>query len=213
MMNHTLEADLKEYCKTLNGELFAEKLYQPLCNLAVSILNKNNYGLKREIDELIQDMVAEASIKLPKYYNSEKGTAKVMAYIIMKQFLCHEAIYNSKAKRNLTKKMYIEDIENEAGSICHVIEVEIDEMHLKRNSLLQNEAIFEKLRSALHKKVANTIIDCIKHPENYKCDKFSYINAIAKQHKTTPTTVYNVIRAMRDLMFKFENEEVNTNYC
>ncbi len=200
MINHTLEADLKEYCKTLNGELFAEKLYQPLCNLAVSILNKNNYGLKREIDELIQDMVAEASIKLPKYYNSEKGTAKVMAYIIMKQFLCHEIAYNSKLKRNPAKTVYIEDLEAETGNVCHVIEVEIDEMALMKQSLLEKRELFYRLESALHQKVANTIIEYIEHPELYKCKKFSYIKNIAKECRTSTKTIYTVIKLMRGLM-------------
>lgn len=197
MINHNLEQDLQEYCNNIDSQLFEDRLYQPLINLAKSILTKRNIKIT---DELIADMVSECSIKLPEYYNKNKGTAKNASYILMDQFLLNKLSFENKQKRNKNKVIYIEDIENSDEHISKLIVVEINELEAMKATLLQNRSLFQRLKKKLHRKVALKIIDAIENPNNYKSNKQSFTISIAKHCKVKSTVVYSVIRNMREIM-------------
>lgn len=194
-INSNLETDLRNYCKTFDGELFEEKIYMPLRYMASHIISKNKF-IKENIEELINDCVAYASIKLPDWFDENKGmSAKSLSYIIMKQYIHQIYKFNTTKKRNSSLTIFIEDI-NPENYPAHLTIIEFDELKAMKDRLLEHQSLFEKIENKLHRKISGIIIDCILHPENYKENKNSFIPNIAKKAKVNPCTVHQAIKSM-----------------
>lgn len=206
MINKSLEEHLRLYCvKVLANEdvnqLFETQLYQPLRFLASSILSKSTIPQKEFTDDLINNMVAECSIKLPECFDATRGTAKIMSYIIMSQYISHIFKFNNNGKRNNSRTVYLEDIKNiDSPDICRVIKVEVDVLTNMKELLTEHKHIFDKLNCILHRVIAYNIIDCIDNPNNYVCEFNSYVKSIAKKSKASPVVVRTVIRKMSEMM-------------
>lgn len=202
MENTNLEIDLRSYCKNQNSDLFSDKIYDASRYLASSICLKYKIP-SEEIEETILEMVAEASIKLPEYYDDKKGMAKNMLYIIMKQYLLHKFKFDQRMKRDKKKLVFIEDLNDIDinNKISKLIEVEIDELELQKNILLNNsDFIIERLEKILHKKIAGHVIECIKSPEKYITKKGTKTFSIAKKCKTNMNVVRRTLSRMNEIV-------------
>jgi hypothetical protein len=194
-INPTLEQNLRDYCKTQDSNLFEEKIYNAARYHAASICKKYNIS-SNEIEETIQDMVAEMSVKLPKCYDEKRGMAKNMMYVLMSQSVIHKFRIDQAMKRDKKRLIYLEDLNDVdiESKISKLIEVEIDELQLQKNILLTNkEFLIEKLENMLHKKIAFHVIACIEDPEKYKTRKGTKTFSIAQKSKASIHIVRRVI--------------------
>lgn len=199
-INYNLETDLRMYCKTLDGQLFEKQLYNPLTYLAKSICASNRIT-KQEIENgIVEDMVSHAATRLPEYYDETKGNAKAAVYVLMSQYLSNQRSYNNKQKRSSVKTLYIEDLEHSDDHICALVQVEIDELTLMKQTLLQHRNLFKRLKTKLHRKIANKIIEAIEFPERFSSNKQSFTTSIAKRCGVAPNAIYTVIGNMREII-------------
>ena len=196
-INSSLEQDLINYCQTHDSYLFETNLYLPLKYLAASICQRMKLSKKEYQDGLIDDMVSTCAIKLPEVFDIKKGKAKSMAFIIMSQYILQLKQYNKKQKRDSKKTIYLEDMESD---LALVYEIQIDEFQLMKNSLLENKALFESIKSKVDKRIALKIIDIIENPDNYQSYFNSYTVEIAKCCNTKALRVYKVIKTMKQMM-------------
>lgn len=202
MINSNLENDLKEWCKTSNDQLFTDFIYQPLRYLAVDILSKYKYNVKSEDrDNIINDMVSTVCIKLPECYDESRGKCKSMVYIIMKQYLIQNYNFNSKQKRDITKTLFLEDLDNDMDRI---IEIELDEFQLMKNTLLENKHLLLKLKSKLNIRIVTSIINAIENPLEYQSNMNSFIGNISLKCNTNARKVHSVIHEMKKIMVRIK---------
>lgn len=199
MINSTLEADLRLYCKTIDGNLFQEKLYQSFKYMAAYICKKREVSTN-DIEDMITDMVSHAAITIPVYYNESKGTAKAALYILLNQYLLQKINHGKQQKRDRKKLIFIEDIENFDGYTASVIEIEVDLFTFNKHTLKEKQQLFKKLNDKLHNKVVDKIIQAIQEPSKFKQTKFSYVNDIAKKCNTRKTKVYETIKYMHAIV-------------
>lgn len=199
LMNNNLEEDLKFYCKTLDGDVFADKLYGPLTYIAKSICGKK-MSKKETQDNIVDDMVSHCSVELPIYYKEDKGKAKCAAYILMAQYLLKQKKFQSQQKRDRKKTIYIEDMKSFDG----ILEIEIDLFEFQKTSLLEKRIIFKVIEDKLHSKIMSKVIDCIEYPNKYKSNYNSYIQDIAKKCKCKIADVYETLVIMKKLMDFYE---------
>jgi hypothetical protein len=192
MINSNLESDLQEYCKTLNSCLFEDKIYLPLTYLAKSICSKRKVKQYEYDCGVVEDMVSTAITKLPEYYKPNKGKAKAAAYVLMSQYLLNRLMKNHEQSK---KTIFIEDTEE--TELCRVVEVEIDDLELMRQTLNEHSDLVKRIKNKLHRKVARTIIAAINDPNKFRSNKNSFTISISKKCNISPQTVYHAVRAMR----------------
>lgn len=191
-----LEESLREFCKSKDGKLFEEKLYEPLTKMANYICTKRKITKREFQDGIVSDMVSVAAIQLPQFYDETKGLAKNSAYILMNQYLLQQREYKNKNKRNYTKTFYIEDMEHNGV----LIEIEFDELKYMKSELLERKKLFEALENPLYRTISSKILECIEKPELYECVQNSYIKSIAKKAETNIQQVYAAIKEMRKII-------------
>ena len=191
-INSNLESDLRNYCRTLDTHLFEDQIYFPLTYLARSICAKRKVKQYEYDCGIVEDMVSTAILKLPEVFDEKRGAAKSMAYIIMSQYLINRLIRNHEQSK---KTIFIEDVEE--GDLCKVIEVELDDITLMKQTLNEHKDLVKRIKNKVHRKVAKTIIDAINNPEKFQTNKHSFTISISKKCKTNPQTIYQVVRAMR----------------
>lgn len=207
-INSSLESDLKEFCITRDSKLFQNKLYNPLRYLASSICSKQKVNNRELIDGIVADLVSECSIKLPETYDPDKGSAKVMAYVIMNQYLGQKRQFNNKQKRSVKNTFYIEDMKISDKYPTSIIQITVDETYdveEMKDILIKNEHLFKEIDNKLNRKIAFSIIDCIKDPKKYKSNLNSYTVDIKNKCKCSISDVYFTIKIMKNIMKTCEN--------
>ena len=207
MINKSLEQDLRTWCKTGDNTLFEKSIYGPLTNLAKSIIIKR-FNKCEDYDERVTDMVSECSVKLPLKFNENKGTAKVLSYVIMDQFILNQIESNKKQKRSIINKtIYIEDIENGVDGITHLIEIEVDLTEYQKKTLMEKKELFDRLDNETHRKISKVILDAIENPNNYKKVNNSFTSDIAEKCLVSVLVVRNTINQMRKLVQELNLQE------
>jgi hypothetical protein len=203
MINPTFEENLKEYCLTLDSDLYEEKIYLPLTYMARSICEKRGVEDRDYSDGIVEDMVSHVTVKLPEYYCPDKGTCKATVYVLMDQYLVRKQMRDSCQKRDRKKIIYIEEMPGEENGICKLMEIDVDEMKLMKSLLLEHRDIFRSMRGMKKRKIVDTIIDAICNPNEYKTNPdaciSSYVKDIAGRCKVNRTTVQRVLKEMRVL--------------
>jgi len=195
-INNNLEEDLQSYYNTQDSDLFEDKLYLPLKYMAASICKK--FGIKQDIDEVINDMVSSSILKLSNSYDKSKGTTKAAIYIYMSQYLSKQLQYNNRNKRSSLKTLYIEDLNKYDGHTVHLIEVEVDELIMMKQTFLEKQEIFKQLKTKLQRKIAEEIINFVESGSNEYVS--NYAEYIASKCKCSDKSVYSTIIFMRNLM-------------
>jgi len=203
MINPSLEENLKEYCLTLDSDLYEEKIYLPLTYLARSICEKRRIEPRDYSDGIVEDMVSHVTVKLPDYYRAEKGTCKATAYVLMDQYLVRKQMRDSCQKRDRKKIIYIEEMQDGGNHLCKLLEIDVDEMKLMKSLLLEHREIFNSMRGIKKRKIVDTIIDAICNPNEYKTNPdaciSSYVKDIANRCRVKRTAVQMVLREMKEL--------------
>jgi len=194
MINNNLEANLKEYCITRSSDLFERELYSYFRYLAAFICKRKK--ITKDIDILINEMIAEVSFKLPATYNKDKGTAKCRVYIIMNDYILKQYKFNSQSKRDYKKVIYIEDMENQDEIHTHILEIEVDIFQYYKATLLGKTDILDKLETKLQKAIYKQVIKCLTElPDND-----NYVDIITKRCKCSFKTVYNCLGLVRNIL-------------
>ncbi len=198
-----IEETLKEYCRTQDSNLFLDKLYEYFKNTAAFIAKK--YGVKnRDINEIISDLVADASVNLPLKYDFERGKAKNMLYILMKRSLLKRFEHDGRNKRNKKFLLYFEEMTTEEEEMCgisKILEITVNNLDELKEILLSHKPLFKELDGNVKQSIIrNTIIECIEHPERFDCQYNSYIKDIAKKSNSTVAQVHYTLDKMNKIM-------------
>jgi hypothetical protein len=190
--------DLDEYCKSMDSDLFAARLYEPLKYIAAFLCKKYHYS--NNIEENIQDVVSHCIMTLPEAIKRKQGTTKGLVYKIMGRYIFNKIRDETRECRTKKKLVYIEDMTrdecNFGTSVIYEFEFEDDDVDNMKRILINSRDSFQRLNSKLKRNIADEIIDMIIKSS----DESDYIIKLSEKLHCSKKHIYSTIKEMREII-------------